>query len=158
MMGWIIVLYLAGLVLILAEFLVPGMICGILGVVLVLASGVLGCRVYPDYALFFVLGEAFGVFIAIAIGMYLLSRTRAGKKLILQSSQQADAGWVANETDRSLFGAVGEVYTALRPAGTVVIDGKRIGAVSDGAFIDKGARIRVIEAHGSRVVVEQVEA
>jgi len=94
----------------------------------------------PDYALFFVLGEAVGVMVAIAIGMYMLSRTRAGKTLILQSSQQANAGWVAHETDRSLLGATGEVYSALRPAGMVMIDGKRIDAVSDGAFIDKGKR------------------
>ncbi len=158
MMGWVVVLYVAGLVLILAEFIVPGMICGILGASFVLASGAIACHTYPDYALFIVLGEAIGVLIAIAIGMYMLSRTRAGKTLILQSSQQANAGWVAHETDRSLMGATGEVYSALRPAGMIMIDGKRIDAVSDGAFIDKGTRVRVIEASGSRVVVEQVDA
>ncbi|MCX5759601.1 MAG: hypothetical protein NTU83_14080, partial [Candidatus Hydrogenedentes bacterium] len=100
-------LYIAGLVLILAEFIVPGMICGILGATFVLASGAIGCHTYPDYALFFVLGEAVGVLVAIAIGMYMLSRTRAGKTLILQSSQQANAGWVAHETDHSLMGATG---------------------------------------------------
>lgn len=157
MMGWVVVLYVAGLVLILAEFLVPGMICGILGATFVLASAGLACRAYPDYALFFVLGDAAGVFISIGIGMFMLSRTRAGKHLILQSSQQADAGWVAHETDVALMGAVGEVYTALRPAGTVMIAGKRIDAVSDGTFIDKGTRVRVTETHGSRVLVEPVD-
>jgi membrane-bound ClpP family serine protease len=29
--------------------------------------------------------------------------------------------------------------------------------VADGSFIDKGRRIRVIEVHGSRVVVEAAE-
>jgi len=158
MIAWVIVLYGAGVVLILAEFIVPGMICGILGGTFVVASGVMACYHYPDYTLFFVLGEALGVFIAITIGMYMLSRTRAGKRLILESSQQANAGWVAQETDRSLIGATGEVYTALRPAGTIMVGGKRIDAVSDGAFIDKGKRIRVIEASGSRVVVEQMDA
>jgi len=158
MIAWVLVLYGAGLILILAEFIVPGMICGILGGTLVTASCVMACYHHPDYTLFFILGEAAGVFVAIMAGMYILARTRAGKRFILESSQQADAGWVASETDRSLMGAIGEVCTALRPAGTILIEGKRIDAVSDGAFIDKGARIRVIETSGSRVVVERVDA
>jgi membrane-bound serine protease (ClpP class) len=35
-----------------------------------------------------------------------------------------------------------------------VVNGKRVDAVSDGSFIDKGARVRVIEVQGARVVVE----
>jgi membrane-bound serine protease (ClpP class) len=88
--------------------------------------------------------------------MYLLARTRAGKHLILSTSQQAAAGWVSVDTDASLIGAEGEVHSALRPAGTVNINGKRVDAVSEGSFIDKGARVRVLEVHGSRVVVEQI--
>ena len=153
---WLSVMYGAGIVLILAEFIVPGMICGILGGAMVLASGVIGCRTFPEYAVMIVVGEIVGVFISVVLGMYLLSRTRAGKRLILDSSQQAAAGWVAAESDTALLGAHGEVFTALRPAGTVMINGRRIDAVSDGAFIDKGVKVRVLEVHGSRVVVEPI--
>ncbi len=154
MTAWLSILYGAGIVLILAEFIVPGMICGILGGCMVIASAVLACMHLPEYAVMIVVGELAGVFASIVLGMFMLSRTRAGKHLILSSSQQSDAGWVAVESDRSLVGAVGEVATALRPAGTVLINGKRIDAVSDGTFIEKGVAIRVVEVHGSRVVVE----
>jgi membrane-bound serine protease (ClpP class) len=154
MTAWLAILYAAGIVLILAEFIVPGMICGILGGTLVIASGVIACYTFPEYTVLIVVGELIGVFISIVVGMFLLSKTRAGKKLILDSSQQADAGWVASESDKALIGAMGEVFTALRPAGTVLINHKRIDAVSDGSFIDRGVRVRVIEVHGSRVVVE----
>lgn len=154
MTAWLAILYAAGIVLILAEFIVPGMICGILGATLVIASGVIACLRFPEYTVLIVVGELIGVIVAVIIGMFLLSKTRAGKKLILESSQQAEAGWVANESDKSLIGTTGEVFTALRPAGTILINHKRIDAVSDGSFIDKGIRVRVIEVHGSRVVVE----
>ena len=154
MTAWLAILYGAGIVLILAEFIVPGMICGILGGGMVIASAVLACINFPQYAVMILVGELVGVFISVVIGMYLLSKTRAGKRFILDSSQQAGAGWVASESDESLLGASAEVFTALRPAGTVLINNKRIDAVSDGSFIDKGVRVRVIEVHGSRVVVE----
>ncbi|MCC6486790.1 MAG: NfeD family protein, partial [Candidatus Hydrogenedentes bacterium] len=44
--------------------------------------------------------------------------------------------------------------TALRPAGTIVVNGKRVSAVSTGDFISEGTAVRVVEAHGNRVVVE----
>jgi membrane-bound serine protease (ClpP class) len=156
MIVWLVIMYVAGIVLVLAEFIVPGMICGILGGAMIIASGAIGCYTFPQYTVMIVVGELVGVFIAVILGMYLLSKTRAGKRLILESSQQAAAGWVASESDTSLLGAQGEVFTALRPAGTIMVNNKRIDAVSDGAFIDKGVRVRVIEVHGSRVVVEPV--
>jgi len=155
MIAWAVILFIAGVVLILAEFIVPGLICGALGGMLVIGSGAIGCYLYPDLALMIILGELAGVFAAIILGMYILSRTRAAKGLILEHSQQAEAGWVASDTDTSLAGTEGEVFTALRPAGTIVVNGKRVDAVADGSFIDKGERVRVIEIHGNRVVVEK---
>ena len=156
MMLWILVLYVAGMTLILAEFIVPGLICGIVGSLLLVGSGVLAYNNYPDSLLIILLAEFVGAFISVAMGMFVLARTRAGKNLVLTTSQQAHAGWVASDTDVSLAGAEGEVLTALRPAGTVLIHGKRVDAVSEGVFIDAGIKVRVIAAHGSRVVVEQI--
>ena len=158
-MGWVaIFLYFAGVVLVLAEFLVPGGICGTVGGIFVVVSGVLGCMAAPDHAVFIIVGEVIGIVASIVIGIHLLPKSRLGKSLILVHSQNAEAGWVAAESDESLVGQQGEVVTALRPAGTIIVGGKRIDAVSDGQFINKGAAVRVTEVHGSRVVVEQTEA
>jgi membrane-bound serine protease (ClpP class) len=156
MIAWVMVLFAAGMALILAEFIVPGMICGILGGAFVIASGVIGLRSFPEYGVIIIIVELVGVVLTVGLGMYLLARTKLAKGLILEQSQQADAGWVAAETDASLMGAHGRVFTALRPAGTIIVSNKRIDAVSDGSFIDEGAQVRVIEVHGSRVVVEKV--
>lgn len=153
-MTWIILLYFGGLALILSEFFVPGMVCGILGGSMILASGVMGIMRAPEYTVFIVLGELTGVMLGTILGMYLLGRTRAANKLVLATNQNSDEGWVAADSDMSILHAEGEVLTQLRPAGIVVVNGKRVDAVSDGSFIDKGARVRVIEVQGARVVVE----
>lgn len=157
MTAWAIIFFVAGMALILAEFIVPGMICGVLGSLLVIASGAIACYAYPDYALFIVLGELLGVCFCIGLGMYMLARTRTAKHLILADNQDPSAGWVAADSDLALVGAEGKAFTKLRPAGTILIAGKRIDAVANGGYIEKDKPIRVIEVHGSRVVVEEIE-
>lgn len=157
-MGWAAAFYLGGVVLVLAEFIVPGGICGAIGGLFIIGSALLGCRAAPDYAIFIIIGEAVGLLVSIIAGINLFPKTRMGKALILEDSQNAGAGWVASESDTTLVGKRGTVLTSLRPAGTILVDGKRIDAVADGTFIDKDAAIRVVEVHGSRVVVERAEA
>jgi len=44
----------------------------------------------------------------------------------------------------------------LRPAGTAVIGGRRVDVISNGDFIAKGSRVRVIACQGTAVVVEMI--
>ncbi len=155
MIGWAVVLFAAGMALILAEFIVPGLICGIIGSCLVIASGVVASYVYPDQIPLIILVELVGVAITIVLGILLLSKSPAGKRLIMSGEQRPEAGWVAADSDSTLVGAVGTAHTMLRPAGTIMVDGKRVDAVANGGFIEQGRAIRVLEVHGSRVVVEE---
>lgn len=157
MIAWIIVLYFGGLLLFMAEFLIPGMISGIIGSVMIIVSIVLAVKNYENYVLLIVLLQLLGVMMAVIGGMYFLPRSRLSRRLILTDSQQADAGWVSADSETGLAGAEGVVHTSLRPAGTILVEGKRLDAVANGSFIDKGRRIRVIEVHGSRVVVEAAD-
>jgi len=142
------------MILILAEFFVPGAVLGILGAIALTVSTVLGCYAYRDYAVFIIVGEFAGAVAVILLGMALLPRTGAGKRLILQDSQQQAAGFTAVESNLSLLGKEAKVLTALRPAGTILLDGKRLDAVSNGTIIDAGEQVRVIEVQGNRIVVE----
>ena len=54
-------------------------------------------------------------------------------------------------------GQTGRVVSALRPAGKVEFDGCVVDVVADGAFIEKDKTVRIIESHGNRVVVSEVE-
>jgi len=157
-MFWVLLMFLAGMALILAEFLVPGAICGIAGVCLLFASGGMAIYAYPEYAFWVVIAEFAGAIASVMLGFYLFPRIGLGKRMILHADQTVENGWVSNETDTSLRGKLGVVFSALRPSGMIEIGSQRLGAVSTGDFIGKGETVRIIEVHGNRVVVEKADA
>jgi len=158
MTAWIVLLFAAGMVLVLVEFLLPGMVLGTIGAGLLILSGVLGVRAYPGHALHIITGELIGAGLSGILGLVILTRTRALRGTLTQSlSQKPEDGYVSVQSDLSLVGREAEVITALRPAGTIRVDDRRIDAVSDGVFIEERRLVRIREVCGSRVVVDPVE-
>ena len=158
MMAWVILFFIAGMALVLVEFLLPGLVLGTIGVGLLILSAVLGVRAFPDYAMHIIAGELIGAGLSVILGLVILTRTRALRGTLTQSmSQQTADGYVSAKSDLTLIGREAEVITALRPAGTIRVDDRRIDAVSDGVFIEERRRVRIREVCGSRVVVDPVE-
>jgi membrane-bound serine protease (ClpP class) len=59
------------------------------------------------------------------------------------------------DTRSDLVGRRGVARTDLRPAGVFEAeDGRRLDVVARGAFVSRGARVRIVEVAGNRVVVE----
>lgn len=156
-LGWIVVLYFSGILLLLAEFFAPGAILGILGGICVVASGIWAAYIYPDQAFAIVIGELIGVLITIIAGVMLITKTRLGRGIMLTDELSPEKGYVSDMTDESLLGVEGETYTPLRPVGAILVGDRRIDAVANGTYIDRGVRVRVIEVRGNRVVVEAVQ-
>jgi membrane-bound serine protease (ClpP class) len=154
MIWWVVFFFIVGIFLILLEFFLPGFVCGTVGVVFLVISSGIAIYHYPQSSVFIIVGEALAAVVCIIFGFYVLPRSPLGRALILDTSQKQEAGWVSDVTDPNLVGALGEVFTALRPAGTIIVNGKRLSAVSNGEFIEDGAAVRVIEVHGNRIVVE----
>ena len=152
------VLFVSGIVLLFAEFFVPGAVLGTFGGLLLISSCVYGWYAFPEMGFVIVVVELLASALSIIIGMYLFSNTRAGRIMVLDTQQLTEEGWSSPSEDPKILGAIGDVISALRPAGSVRVDGKRIDAVSSGSFIDKGKAVRVIEVEGHRVVVEEAEA
>lgn len=55
-----------------------------------------------------------------------------------------------------MLGREGEALTLLRPAGTVLIGDEKIDVVSEGEYITKGSKVRVIAVEGNKVVVRKI--
>ncbi|HEB53029.1 MAG TPA: hypothetical protein ENI87_07240, partial [bacterium] len=53
----------------------------------------------------------------------------------------------------ALVGRTGRAVTVLRPTGTMEVDNQRIDVVTEGEFLEQGARVRVLYVQGNRVVV-----
>ncbi len=158
MIWWAILLFIGGIILILAEFLLPGGICGSVGFIMVVLSCILGWVYYSDYFMWILLIEIFGMIATIAGGFYLLTRTKATKKLVVEESQTVDKGYVSVQYDSALLGKKGKVIAPLRPAGIIDVDGKRIDALSSGKFIEAGAIVEIVDISGPRILVEEVHS
>ncbi|MDZ4858878.1 MAG: NfeD family protein [Candidatus Hydrogenedentes bacterium] len=154
MIWWMIFLFVIGILLILSEFVLPGLICGILGGIAIGLSCLIAIYFHPEHALLIIVAELICVTAAIVLGFFVVARSPLGRAMVLSDTQNADAGWVSDTSDESLLGATGQVYSALRPAGTILVRDKKINAVSTGDFIEDGAWVRVVEVNGNRVVVE----
>lgn len=80
------------------------------------------------------------------------------KHLVLRSEQRAEAGYVASDdTLRQLVGKGGEALTSLRPAGTAMIDGRRVDVVSESEYITGKTPVIVVAVEGGRVVVRPTD-
>lgn len=150
---WTVGALLLGLMCMGIEIFIPGFgIFGIAGIVLVLGSlfFLLGATVEAAYML---LG---GLVLAIIVG-YLLWKYLPGSPLdravVLRERSETKKGYVTSDNKRSLLHCIGVTETVLRPAGTALIEGKRIDVVAENQYIRKGVSIEVVAVEGGRVVV-----
>jgi membrane-bound serine protease (ClpP class) len=142
-----------GLVCFYAEFFLPGGILAILGVMIVIASSFLFCLKANSWALGF--GYIIMVLVASIFACYLalkhLKKSGKHNTFFLQSSQE---GFSVSKIEEDLQGKEGLVYTELKPAGHVRIEGKIYQAVSEGPFLAKDQKVRVVALKGSHVLVQ----
>lgn len=148
-MGIIALLIAVGLVLLFLETILPGLIAGALGLLSLAAAVVyayleFGART-GNSALFLVL-----VLLGISTVLWVKFFPDSSFAKVFVSNRQI--GNVDAEKPE-LLGAVGVAHTALRPAGTGVFNGRRVDVVADGAFIEKGTTVKVVQVEGLRVVV-----
>ena len=87
---------------------------------------------------------------------YFLPKTQAWQHLVLQSEMGSDKGFHSAAEDYSEhLGQTGVALTALRPAGTAMIENKRLDVVSVGDFVDVDMPVRIVGVEGSKIIVEE---
>lgn len=149
-------MFLLGILAILAEALLPTMgLLGGVGALAMLYSLVLslGGDVHAVYALLISVAVAIVAFLFLARH---LPQSSLWKKVVLKDASTEARGYVSAQSDVTLLGKEGEVLTDVRPAGTAKIEGTPVDVVSEGAYIEKGAKIRVLKVEGNRVVVRRI--
>lgn len=173
--NWEILLFFVGAILLLVEiFVIPGFgVAGISGIALILFSLVSsllqnegfdfevpqsGAGLSVVQALATVL-IPFGLLITFLLffGQNLLQMA-AFKRLALQSTQDADAGYVVADQQNHLVGETGLALTDLRPSGKVQIAGRPYDAKATTGWIDKGTTVRIVAQERFELVVEPVES
>jgi|688.fasta_scaffold00475_41 membrane-bound serine protease (ClpP class) len=166
----------AGIALIVTEiFFIPGSLwAGISGFVLLL-GGLLLSGLGPEFsfasaydrqrlldASTWMIASACAAVAGMLILSRLLPKTPLLGRMVLQPGESGADGGAMPETrgrgsELARVGAVGSALSALRPVGKVALDGDsqyEFEARSSGALIEAGARVRVVEVAGGRLVVE----
>jgi len=149
----IVVLFIAGIILILAEvFVIPGFgIAGISGITAVLASLFF---IFPNTTI------AINVLLAVVLFTLVIAfimfkkfgSSRFWRRISLESSSK---NYYSSTSKKDYLNQEGVTLSKLRPAGTIKIDEDRVDAVSEGSFIEKGKKVKVISVSGSRIVVRE---
>lgn len=150
-----IAMFFVGILCVIVEMLLPtiGLLAGA-GVAAMLYSVVLALG--GDVHAITAMAAAFALAIAVfAILVKKLPSSHLWHKVVLHDQSTSKRGFVSAEEHPELVGKVGVVQTELRPSGSVLIDGKPVDVVSEGAFLPKGESVRVVSVNGSRVVVRR---
>ena len=152
-MGWstpALICLIAGLILMVCEMFTPGMgIPGILGGLCLLGAIVLRADSLTT-ALITLMIAAGIIFRSFSKGA--LSRSR----IVLKDSIDGESTPLGDKDAQSLIGLEGECVTALRPVGAGDFSGRRLDIVSEGGFIQKGARVRITAIDGVRIMVKEI--
>ena len=79
------------------------------------------------------------------------------KHIVLRMEMGLDKGYhsAVKEDYSEYMGQTGVALTALRPAGTAMIDNKRLDVVSVDDFIEVDMPIQVVSVNGAKVTVEK---
>ena len=142
---WMVMgLYGMGLALILAETVLPGITMGLIGTALLAISTVFGFRHH------WAIGAGQ---IGAAVAVIPLCFWMAMRRLSLKTALQGDS---FSQSYDALVGKEGRAHTDLRPAGIVIVEGRKIDVVTGGERIEKGRRVQVTKVEGNRIVVRSI--
>jgi membrane-bound serine protease (ClpP class) len=145
----IVVLIGVGLVLLFLETILPGLVAGALGFLALCAA--VGYA-YSEFGFKTGNGTLGIVLLLLVAGTVLWVKFFPDSPMAQMFVSKRKIGTVGAEKPE-LLGETGVALTALRPAGTVVIAGKRVDVVTEGGFVEKGQNVSVVSIEGLRVVV-----
>jgi len=151
-----IVLQLAGIVVIIAEIILPSG-----GILSIAALGLFGYSLFIVFneisntvGFAFVAADLVLIPVLVIVGLKLLARSPVTLRKTL--SRKEGVSSQSSELD-SYIDMEGTAVTDLRPAGTAVINGKRVDVVTRGEYFEKDSVILVIAVTGNQIIVRKKE-
>ncbi len=172
---WEILIFLAGLVLLMLEFfVVPGFgVTGISGIVLIVFSLVLtlvfnvgfkfnfnpefNASAYVSKMTVLVLVSSLaGFFVSLWLGKKLImAETRFGS-LALRTELESDRGFTSQDMRNEQYvGKEGVAQTILRPSGKINIDGEILDATAEHGYIEAGDKVKVSKFENAQLFVRK---
>ena len=146
----IILVFAGGLVAMFIELFIPGAVIGLIGLLAVVGS-IVFALVHGHTTAGAILAIIGVLWVPLFFAMW---KSVVGRFFALKGDQR---GFRPSTTiGEELVGLEGEAISALRPSGVARLNDKRYDVVTRGDMLSKGARIKVIEVSGNRIVVREV--
>lgn len=152
-----ITLLIVGIILIIIEFFVVSGFLGILGGVAIIVSLLLAGYDITQMAISISIACIVAILFAIILFKWVGTNRGILKKIILRDRTTTELGYISTDNQIELVGQIGIAATDLRPAGIVDLEDDRIDVVSEGGYIDKGKKVKIIEVEGMRIVVKEIQ-
>jgi len=165
---WEILIVIIGVTLIIVEiFVLPGIgIAGVAGVILLifgLFASLVGNVGFNFPSLEDMRTELWTITITLLLTIAFVAstlryvmKTPVFGRLVLTRSTDRASGYTSYDDRSELLEQEGVALTSLRLSGTVRIGDRRVDAISDGDYIDKGDRVKVVAVHSGQVYVTRV--
>lgn len=153
-----LLLLLFGFGLVVLEVFIPS-----LGILAVGATACIVAALYLGFSESTSLGLGMSAAVLVGVPLILVLAFKAfpetplGRHMMLRR-QASDHPEPATQNRPELVGREGVARSDLRPSGVATVDGERLDVVTRGELVEAGARIRIIENRGNRIVVKSIEA
>ncbi|MBN2581064.1 MAG: hypothetical protein JXB10_18925 [Pirellulales bacterium] len=157
---WAVILLTLGILLGVLEVFFPSAgILAFLSAASIVAAIVLGFQQNGYVGLVVLVAAGVGLPAVIILAFKYWPHTAMGRRVLLHgpSSEDVLPDDPAKELLKNLVGKVGKAKSKMLPSGVIVIDGRTISAVSEGAPIEAGQPVRVLQVRGKRVVVQLLD-
>jgi len=155
----IIICVLVGVVLLVVEMFMPGFgIPGISGALLLLAGIVMTWMSYGakvGLGMTVAVLALMGIVISVSVKSVNSGRMAKSNDFVLKDAVN-DGGEAERETMQQLVGKEGVAQTALRPVGAAEFDCGRLNVQADSEFIEKGTKVRVMRVAGKTIYVKRI--
>jgi len=166
---WEILIVIVGVGLILVEiFVLPGFgIAGVAGVVLLffgLFASLVGNVGFSFPSLDQMRTELWTILITLLLTIAFVAstvryvmKTPLFGRLVLTKATDRASGYTSYDDRSDMLGQEGIAITSLRLSGTIRLGDRRVDVISDGDYIDKGDRVKVVAVHSGQVYVSRID-
>ena len=150
-------IFVLGIILLGVEiFIIPGFgVTGILGIIGIVSSIFIsfGINNIAAATLVIFISLIVDIVLIILIARFFVKSKDLKRNVILDSDT---SGYNSSVSYNDLLNKEGIADTFFRPSGYIIIDDKKYDAISEGEFIDKGSKLKVILVEGNKIVVKKL--
>lgn len=147
-------LLIAGLILIILEVLIlPGIITGIIGFLLILSSIIYAFIHFGYSGGLIVILLSILSFLAL---IFIMKKLKVWNRFVLSEETKwklADQSEIKTE----LIDKEGISLTDLKPSGFILVENKKFDASSAGEFIPKNSKVKILSIEGRKIIVKKIE-